>query len=192
MRVWVDADACPVKQEIYRVAARLKVPVTLVAARWMRTPEGELFRLEVVGDGFDRADDHIVEGVGPRDLVVTDDVPLATILALIGIYGVLSFSAEQRTKEIGIRIALGSSSWAAARLVLREAALLAGLGVTLAVPVIALGAGAVESQLYGVPALDPRTLVGATLVLLAVGLLASAVPARRVSGTDPLQALRTE
>lgn len=77
MRIWVDADACPVKNEIYRVAQRLAVPVSLVANQWMRTPEGELFSLEVVDEGLDLADDAIVEGAVAGDVVVTSDIPLA-------------------------------------------------------------------------------------------------------------------
>ncbi|MEM1246917.1 MAG: YaiI/YqxD family protein [Acidobacteriota bacterium] len=77
MRIWVDADACPVKNEVFRVAARLEVPVTLVANQWMRVPEGDRFTLEVVDEGFDRADDAIVEGAVAGDVVVTSDIPLA-------------------------------------------------------------------------------------------------------------------
>jgi len=76
--IWVDADACPVKQEVYRVAARYGLEVTLVANSWMRIPDERGLALEVVEDGFDAADDWIVEHVGPADVVVTADVPLAS------------------------------------------------------------------------------------------------------------------
>ncbi len=77
-RIYVDADACPVKRETHRVAGRYHLEVTLVANSWMRVPRGRLIRLEVVTDGFDAADDWIVERVQPNDIVVTADIPLAS------------------------------------------------------------------------------------------------------------------
>jgi uncharacterized protein len=77
VRIYVDADACPVKDEVCRVARRYGLGVTLVAASWMRIPGGPDVVLEVVAQGFDAADDWIVERVGPDDIVVTADVPLA-------------------------------------------------------------------------------------------------------------------
>jgi uncharacterized protein YaiI (UPF0178 family) len=74
----VDADACPVKNEVYRVAARYQLDVTLVANAWMRTPGDRRISLEVVADGFDAADDWIVDRIGPDDIVITSDIPLAS------------------------------------------------------------------------------------------------------------------
>ncbi|MGE3163292.1 MAG: YaiI/YqxD family protein [Planctomycetota bacterium] len=76
-RIFVDADACPVKDEIYRVAARYELRVVLVANRWMRTPPDPSIELVEVGSLFDDADDWIAENVGERDIVVTSDIPLA-------------------------------------------------------------------------------------------------------------------
>lgn len=76
--LYVDADACPVKQEVYKVAERHGLPVTLVAGAWMRVPEDARIRLEVVTRGFDAADDWIVERVAAGDIVVTADIPLAS------------------------------------------------------------------------------------------------------------------
>ncbi len=76
-RILVDADACPVKPEIYRVAGRYGLPVTLVANSWMRAPLDPRITLEVVGAGLDEADDRIVELAGPGDVVVTADILLA-------------------------------------------------------------------------------------------------------------------
>jgi uncharacterized protein YaiI (UPF0178 family) len=73
----VDADACPVKQEVCRVAQRCGLGVTLVAGSWMRVPGGPDVALEVVDQGFDAADDWIVARVAPDDLVITADIPLA-------------------------------------------------------------------------------------------------------------------
>ncbi len=78
LHIYVDADACPVKQEVYRVARRYGLGVTLVANSWMRVPEEPWLALEVVGEGFDAADDWIVGRVHPDDIVITADVPLAS------------------------------------------------------------------------------------------------------------------
>ena len=78
LHIYVDADACPVKQEVFRVAGRCGLEVTLVANSWMRTPNERWISLEVVGDGFDAADDWIVEHVQPGDIVITADIPLAS------------------------------------------------------------------------------------------------------------------
>jgi uncharacterized protein YaiI (UPF0178 family) len=78
-QVWVDADACPgpVKDILFRAAERARVPVTLVANQWLRTPGSPLIRAIQVQGGFDAADDAIVERAGRGDLVVTQDIPLA-------------------------------------------------------------------------------------------------------------------
>jgi uncharacterized protein YaiI (UPF0178 family) len=78
LHIFVDADACPVKQEVYRVAKRCGLDVTLVANSWMRTPDEKWLTLEVVDDGFDAADDWIVEHVEALDIVITADIPLAS------------------------------------------------------------------------------------------------------------------
>ncbi len=78
LHIFVDADACPVKPEVYRVASRYRLDVTLVANSWMRVPNEQRIVLEVVADGFDAADDWIVEHVQPHDIVITADIPLAS------------------------------------------------------------------------------------------------------------------
>ncbi len=77
LHIYIDADACPVKQEVYRVAERYRLNVTLVANSWMRVPGGERIALVVVGDAPDEADDWIAEHVQPLDIVITADIPLA-------------------------------------------------------------------------------------------------------------------
>ena len=77
LHIFVDADACPVKQEVYRVANRYRLDVTLVANSWMRVPNERRITLKVVADGFDAADNWIVEHVQPHDIVVTADILLA-------------------------------------------------------------------------------------------------------------------
>ena len=78
VRIYVDADACPVKDEIYRVAARLAVPVSVVAGNFIRIPDDPLIERIAAGSGMDAADDWIAERAGPADIVVTSDVPLAS------------------------------------------------------------------------------------------------------------------
>ncbi|MEE2778449.1 MAG: YaiI/YqxD family protein [Acidobacteriota bacterium] len=84
MRILVDADACPVKEEIYRVAGRHRLEVTLVANSWMRVPAESWISLEVVGDGLDVADDWIAANAKAGDVVVTADIPLASRCLEIG------------------------------------------------------------------------------------------------------------
>ena len=117
---------------------------------------------------------------------------VAALLAILGLYGVLSFSAERRTHEIGIRMALGAPRWSAGGLIVREAMHMASLGVLVAVPLAWVLGRFVESQLYGVRPLELSILFGAALVLFSLGVLAAAVPARRVQRIDPLAALRAD
>jgi hypothetical protein len=77
LHIYIDADACPVKQEVYRVAQRHTLSVTLVANAPMRTPFHSWLQLTVVGDGLDEADNWIAERVQPSDIVITADIPLA-------------------------------------------------------------------------------------------------------------------
>lgn len=78
LHVFIDADACPVKQEVYRVAGRYHLDVTLVTNSWMRVPNEPWITLEIVGEGFDAADNWIAEHVQPDDIVITSDIPLAS------------------------------------------------------------------------------------------------------------------
>ena len=75
--IFIDADACPVKPEVYRVAGRYDLSVVVVANSWMRVPAHPSIRLQVVADGFDAADDWIVDQVREDDIVITADIPLA-------------------------------------------------------------------------------------------------------------------
>jgi len=117
---------------------------------------------------------------------------LATFLAAIGLYGVLAFSTAQRTREIGIRMALGASRTSVVQMVLREVLWLAGISVAIAVPSAVLLARYLRSQLYGVSNTDPLTLLGVVVVIAAVAMLAAMLPARRAAGVNPTKALRYE
>ena len=117
---------------------------------------------------------------------------LATLLAAVGLYGVLGYTVAQRTREIGVRMALGADQWSVRGLVLRKVAwmTLAGsaLGVTAA---LALGRTA-RSLLFGLDEYDPASVALAAMVLAAVALGAAYLPARRASRVDPMRALRAE
>jgi putative ABC transport system permease protein len=117
---------------------------------------------------------------------------VALVLAAIGLYGVVAFSVSQRVREIGLRMALGASSYDVSRLVLGEGLKLALAGVSLGVVAALFAARFLESLLYEVEPRDPMTLVGIAALLVGVALAASYFPARRASRIDPFLALRTE
>ena len=145
--------------------------------------------------GLRTVDDHLDRALATERLLATLAgifATLATVLALIGLYGVLAFSAELRTREVGLRLALGAPRWRAGGLIVTEAVKLVAIGATIALPA-AWGLGRlIEHQLYGVRATDAATLVGAFLVLALVCVAASAVPVRRMVAVDPLITLRDE
>ena len=117
---------------------------------------------------------------------------LALLLAVVGLYGVKSYIISQRTREIGIRMALGARPWDVMSMVLREGALLSAAGVALGLPLAALLGVALSSLLYDVKPLDPAVFVSAPLVLALAALAATWLPARRATHVTPLIALRTE
>jgi len=117
---------------------------------------------------------------------------LAALLAGIGLYGILAYSTAQRTREIGIRMALGARRSTVVGLVLRETLLLAGCAVAATVPIALVGAYAVRSQLFGVSFADPLVYAAGILGICLVAALAGFIPARRAAAVDPARALRTE
>ena len=117
---------------------------------------------------------------------------LATVLAAIGLYGVMTYTVSRRTREIGIRIALGAERPAVVWMVLREVAFLTVIGIGLGVPAALALSRLVQSQLYGIEPTDPATLVVAATTLAAVALLAGYIPARRAARVQPVRALRYE
>jgi predicted permease len=117
---------------------------------------------------------------------------LALLLSLVGLYGVMSFVVTRRTREIGIRLALGATRASALRLVLRDAVTMIAAGVALALPCVAALGKLVQSQLFGVTATDPATIAAAAMVLAAGALAAAFIPAWRASNVSPTDALRLE
>ena len=117
---------------------------------------------------------------------------LALALAAVGIYGVVSYSVSRRTHEIGIRVALGAERADVLRLVLAEGARLAIIGVAIGIVGAVSLSRVLASQLYGIGAMDVGTYAGVSVVLLAVALAATYIPARRAMAVDPLVALRYE
>jgi predicted permease len=109
---------------------------------------------------------------------------LAALLAVMGLYGVMSFVVSRRTREIGIRLALGSSPLGAAGLIVRDAALLVTIGLSIGLPTAWVCSRLVESQLFGVRSMDPETTAAAVVLVAVVGLIASALPALRATAVS--------
>jgi putative ABC transport system permease protein len=150
--------------------------------------------------------DLVLYGVDPYTKVVSADFQqenmiatltmlfgvLGLMLAAIGLYGVMAYMVEQRTNEIGVRMALGADRGSVVKMVLRGAFSQIGIGLLLGIPA-AIGAGKLMTgQLFGVKPWDPVMLTVATLLLALAALLASLIPARRAAGVQPMVALRNE
>jgi predicted lysophospholipase L1 biosynthesis ABC-type transport system permease subunit len=145
-------------------------------------------KMRTVDDQLDRA----LANERLLAMLATAFAGLAILLALVGVYGVMSFVVSHRTREIGIRVALGASRGTAVWLILRETALMLVCGVAIALPA-AWGMGRlIESQLFGVHATDGPTIVGSVLLVASAALIASAFPVRRATAISPIQALRCE
>jgi hypothetical protein len=115
---------------------------------------------------------------------------IAAFIAVIGLYGVLSYVVSQRTKELGIRMALGAQRGAVLKLVMRQGAVIVGVGVVLGVAGAAALTRYLEAMLFGLGALDPVTFVAVPAAFAIVALVAAYLPARRATAIDPLAALR--
>jgi putative ABC transport system permease protein len=117
---------------------------------------------------------------------------IALLLATIGVYGVIAFGVSQRTREIGIRVALGAARGALMRLFVAEGFALSVIGVALGAGAAVAGTRLLASMVYGVGVHDAATFAGVAVLLVLVAMLASWIPARRAARVDPLEALRAE
>jgi putative ABC transport system permease protein len=117
---------------------------------------------------------------------------MAVLLALIGVHGALAYSVARRTREIGVRVAIGATPGSAARSVIREGLIVCALGVTIGLPLAALAARSLRSLMFGISENDPLTFGAAAIAFLALGLVAGLAPARRAASIDPVIALRAE
>ncbi len=117
---------------------------------------------------------------------------MALLLSIVGLYGVVAYSVSRRTREIGVRMALGAQRSAVSRMIITEAAWLSTLGITAGMVCSILAAALMQGVLFGVRSWDVPTLGGVSLVLATAALLASYLPARRAAKVDPSVALRYE
>lgn len=113
-------------------------------------------------------------------------------LSCIGLYGIMAYNVARRTGEVGIRMALGARPWDVAWPILREALVLAGIGVAIGLPVALVLVRAIRVIFYGIEPHDPLTMVGVVVLMIAVATLAAWIPAQRASKIDPMEALRYE
>ena len=148
----------------------------------------------------------VVNGVDPYGKVVSADFQqqnmIATLtslfgllglaLAAVGLYGVMAYTVEQRTNEIGLRMALGADRGHVVKMILRGALWQIGIGLGLGIPLAVLAGKLMKDQLFGVQPWDPRMLAGATVLLAVAALIASVAPVRRAAGVEPMVALRIE
>jgi len=117
---------------------------------------------------------------------------LAVVLACIGLYGLLAYHVAQRTGEVGIRMAMGARPRDVAWPILRQAVLLAALGVVVAIPITLALSRLMQGVVYGITPHDPLTMIGAAALMVVIAALAAWIPARRAAKIDPMEALRYE
>jgi ABC-type antimicrobial peptide transport system permease subunit len=117
---------------------------------------------------------------------------LALLLGALGLYGVLSYVVAQRTREIGVRMALGATAAAVRRLIVSQGARVVLIGVVIGVGVALVSTRLLGTLLFGVKPVDPIVFAAMSVMMLAIGLLASYVPARRASSVHPIESLRSD
>jgi putative ABC transport system permease protein len=190
---------------IYRPYLQIKHPLGVkIYARTSQSPEMVESAIRqtihaidptLVVDGMRTMDDQVDRSASEERalaLLAVGFSALAIVLASVGLYGVLAYSTEQRTREIGVRLALGAQRTSVVLLIVREMLIIAAIAIVLALPSIVLLARLFRSQLYGVTTSDPLTLAGAVVLAAVMVTLAAVLPARRAAFIEPMQALRTE
>jgi predicted permease len=178
--------------------------VALLVVRAKRAPAPLIADIRAAMKGFDPAmasnefttlDQIVDRAIAPRRFItgiLSSFSSFALLLVAIGLYGVIAYSVSQRTREIGIRLALGAQRGDVMRLVVGEGLRLAGVGVAAGLAAAFFVARVLQSQLFGVTATDPFSYAITALILGAMVLLACYVPARRAARIDPMEALRCE
>jgi putative ABC transport system permease protein len=197
----LDADA---RLQLYLPYRQVTFPFMAVAVRTQGNPERyvNLVRQAVRSvdpdqpiSGVSNMEELLSKSVGQRRLsmmLLSLFSGIALVLASIGIYGVMSYSVTQRSRELGVRIALGADRGAVLRLVLRQGMILALLGIGIGLGAALVLTRLIESQLYGVAATDPATFALVAAVLATTALLANLIPAVRAMRMDPAVILREE
>jgi predicted permease len=194
-----------VKMTVYHPAAQNSNPAGMhYYVRTWGTPDATMSMIrntvqqidsKLVIDGLSTMDAEIDQNINDERMIALLAVSfgvLATLLAGIGLYGVLAYATAQRTREIGVRMALGSDRNGIVALVLKDVLKLAGISIAVAVPVAIFATRVLKSQLFGVSNADPVVLVSATVLVAIVAVVAAALPARRAASVEPMQALRSE
>jgi predicted permease len=195
--------AGPPRPQMYRLRATFIGSMTLM----VRTAGDPLQLAGPIREAVRAIDEDIaVAEIQQLDRVVADSIAqprlltallvgfgiLALTLGAVGLYGVMAYGTVQRTREFGVRLALGARTGEVLGLVARDAIRLAGIGVTVGLIGSLALARLLESQLYGVTSVDPLAFVGAAATLAAIALVAALAPALRAARTDPMTALRWE
>ncbi|HSS96282.1 MAG TPA: ABC transporter permease, partial [Terriglobales bacterium] len=150
---------------------------------------------KLVLDSFVTMEDQIDTSLGVERMIAllaTSFAGLALFMAAVGLYGVLAYSTAQRTREIGVRMALGASRMLVLRMILMEVVWLAGAGIIVFLPLTLLLTSTLRSQLYGISSNDPWTIFSVTLLLASVAMFSALIPARRAAKVEPMIALRYE
>jgi putative ABC transport system permease protein len=198
---WIEKDYVPTLYRLYRQSPRFR---TSLLVRTDGAPLSFLpaVRAEIAAvdpdlpifdaKSLDQLIAHSILGIAYVAAMMGGIGIIALVLASVGVYGVMSYSVSERTHEIGIRMAMGASGSQIQRLVVGNGMLLTIIGIAIGLPIALAMAFGLSSLLFGVTANDPVSFVGLPLLLAAVALLASYIPARRVLRVDPLHALRYE
>ncbi|WP_245782019.1 ABC transporter permease [Granulicella pectinivorans] len=150
---------------------------------------------KLIADSMKTMDEQIDSNISNERMIALLAACFAMVALLttaVGLYGVLAFATAQRTREIGIRMALGAQRWGVVRMVLGDMAKVAGVGIVVALPVSVAVARQLKSQMFEVSAFDPITMAGCVVVTGVMVLVAAAIPARRAATVEPTEALRTE
>jgi ABC-type antimicrobial peptide transport system permease subunit len=171
----MTGDAMALVPRVRAVAQRVAPDIPLTSARTLRSIR-----------------DEALASTSFTVTVLSAAALIALLLGAIGLYGVIGYVVSQRTREIGVRIALGAAPARVRRMVLRQGLVLAGLGLAIGLGAAVVLSRLLESLLFQVDSRDPATFLGVSAILLAVTAVAAWVPARRASAVSPLEALRAE